>query len=186
MLRKLIIGAALLYGVLTAEAAEMYPPMYDAHYNFTSDAGLCKVRRTSDGKGKLREETEKSGSKMVKITDYCSMTVYSISDAMKLVMKKPLTETYEGDFTSEVARQKNARNLGVKTIDGLICQGWSYKQDGLAADVWVEKDKYFLVKSDSRSPGLISSLELTSFSEAAPPESLFAIPSNYQIIPLNR
>lgn len=186
VLSQVIIAAAILSGGLPTNAAEMYPPMYDAQYIFFTDAGICKVRRTSDGKGKLREETETASGRMVKVTDYCSKTVYSISDAIRLVMKRPLAEPYEGDFTPEVARTMNAKNLGVKTISGLICQGWSYKKNGVGAEVWVEKDKFFLVKSVSKSSESNSSMELKSFSNATPLESLFAFPANYAIVPVNR
>lgn len=156
----------------------MYPQRYDAHYVMTTGDSRVDVRCSSDGKGKLRSEVANSGlNRSITITDYVGGFVYRISTFPKMVLKSPLKEPYEGDFDDAAVKRKNAISLGRKSIKGRMCQGWSFKQDGVACEVWVDEKAKFLAHSESKDPRVISKMELLDANTDEQPESLFEVPS---------
>jgi hypothetical protein len=179
-----VISSAAMSVALASSAlgAEMYPKMYDASYVYKSPAGVCNIRMISDGNGKVREERDNGGLRSFSITDYPSKTIYSVSDAIRLIKKAPLKEAYEGPMNAELAKKRNAKYLGLKTIKGLTCNGWLFKQDGNEAEMWLEKSADFIVLSKSKVQDMTIEMELTSSSTATPAPELFALPSNYRTV----
>lgn len=145
-------------------------------------AGVCNIRMISDGNGKVEEERDNGGLRSFSITDYPSKTIYSVSDAIRLIKKAPLKEAYEGPMNAELAKKRNAKYLGLKTIKGLTCNGWLFKQDGNEAEMWLEKSADFIVLSKSKVQDMTIEMELTSSSTATPAPELFALPSNYRTV----
>jgi len=164
---------------------ELYPKVYDANYVCVSPAGKTEMRLTSDGKGKLRAESKAATYKVVSISDYPGKVCYSIMDAQKMITKMPLKQGYEGNMDAETAKKKNAKDLGVKSIDGRSCHGWSYKENGAESEVWVDNNAQVLVKSITKASGTTTTMQLTKISTAAPAAELFVIPSGYKVMSIN-
>ncbi|MFA6208907.1 MAG: DUF4412 domain-containing protein [Candidatus Obscuribacterales bacterium] len=164
---------------------ELYPKVYDANYVCVSPAGKTEMRLTSDGKGKLRSESKAATYKVVSISDYPGKVCYSIMDAQKMITKMPLKQGYEGNMDAETAKKKNAKDLGVKSIDGRSCHGWSYKENGAESEVWVDNNAQVLVKSITKASGTTTTMQLTKISTAAPAAELFVIPSGYKVMSIN-
>jgi len=161
-----------------SEAVQMFPQRYDARYIMTTDLSRVEVRTSSDGKGRLRSEVSNSGlNRSITLTDYVGGVVYRISTAPRMVLKTPLKEPYEGDFDDAAAKKKNAISLGRKSIKGRMCLGWTFKQDGVACEVWVDEKARFLAHSESKDPRVISKMELVDANTDEQPEALFEIPS---------
>ena len=189
VLASLALAVISLTAVTSAQAAdtknELYPKVYDANYICISPAGKTEMRMTSDGKGKLRTESKSSTYKVVSISDYPGKVCYSIMDAQKMITKMPLKQGYEGNMDTSTAKKKNAKDLGVKTIDGRSCHGWSYKENNVESEVWVDDNAQLLVKSTTKASGTVTSMQLTKASSAAPSADLFAIPSGYKVMSIN-
>ncbi len=164
---------------------ELYPKVYDANYVCVSPAGKTEMRLTSDGKGKLRSESKAATYKVVSISDYPGKVCYSIMEAQKMITKMPLKQGYEGNMDAETAKKKNAKDLGVKSIDGRSCHGWSYKENGVESEVWVDNSAQVLVKSTTKASGTTTTMQLTKISTAAPAAELFVIPSGYKVMSIN-
>lgn len=166
----------------SALGTEMYPKMYDASYIFRTPAGESQIRVISDGNGKVREERSKGSYRSFSVTDYPSKTIYTVSEAIRLIKKAPLQQFYEGPMDAEMAKKKNAKDLGVKNINGLSCHGWSYKIGETETEIWLEKMADFVVLSKSRMQNGNIEMVLTSSSKATPSPELFTIPSNYKVV----
>lgn len=189
VLASLALAVISLTNASAAQAAdkktEMYPKVYDANYVCVSAAGKTEMRLTSNGKGKLRSESKGPSFKVVSISDYPGKVCYSIMEAQKMITKMPLKQGYEGNMDAETAKKKNAKDLGVKSIDGRSCHGWSYKENGVESEVWVDDSAQILVKSTTKSSGTTTSMQLTKVSTAEPSADLFAIPSGYKVMSIN-
>lgn len=181
-----VISLASAAAVQAADKkAELYPKVYDANYECVSAAGKTEMRLTSDGKGKLRSESKGPSFKVVSISDYPGKICYSIMEAQKMITKMPLKQGYEGNMDAETAKKKNAKDLGVKDIDGRSCHGWSYKENGTESEVWVDNNAQILVKSTTKTAGTTTSMQLTKISTTAPAAELFVIPSGYKVMSIN-
>lgn len=181
-----VISTASATVVQAADSkAELYPKVYDANYVCVSPAGKTEMRLTSDGKGKLRSESKAATYKVVSISDYPGKVCYSIMEAQKMITKMPLKQGYEGNMDADTAKKKNAKDLGVKIIDGRSCHGWSYKENGVESEVWVDNSAQVLVKSITKASGTTTTMQLTKISTAAPAAELFAIPSGYKVTSIN-
>ncbi|CAN5472165.1 hypothetical protein BH11CYA1_BH11CYA1_48090 [soil metagenome] len=189
VLASLALAVISLTGTISAQAAdtksELYPKVYDANYICVSPAGKTEMRMTSDGKGKLRTESKTAAYKVVSISDYPGKVCYSIMEAQKMITKMPLKQGYEGNMDATTAKKKNAKDLGVKVIDGRSCHGWNYKDAGVDSEVWVDDSAQILVKSTTKASGTVTSMQLTKVSTAAPSADLFAIPSGYKVMSIN-
>lgn len=157
----------------------MFPQRYDARYIWTTGELPVEIRTSSDGKGRLRSEASNGGTnKSITLTDYIGRVVYRISTSPSMVFKTPLKEPYEGDFDDAAAKRKNATSLGRKTIKGRMCLGWTFKQDGVTCEVWVDEKARFLAHSESKDPRVISKMELVDANTDEQPEALFEVPSS--------
>ena len=134
-----VISSAAMSVALASSAlgAEMYQKMYDASYVYKSPAGVCNIRMISDGNGKVREERDNKNFRNFSITDYPGKTIYTVSELIKTIMKAPLKEAYEGPMNAELAKKRNAKYLGLKTIKGLTCHGWLFTQEGNETEMWL-------------------------------------------------
>jgi len=177
--KLLVLASLIAISAPSAEAKQMYPQRYDAHYIMTTEHLPVEIRTSSDGKGRLRSEVSNSGlNRSITLTDYVGGVVYRISTAPRMVFKTPLKEPYEGDFDDAAAKKKNAISLGRKSIKGRMCLGWAFKQDGVACEVWVDEKARFLAHSETKDPRVISKMELVDANTDEQPESLFEIPSS--------
>lgn len=158
---------------------QIYPEMYDVNYFFKTPSGESTVRVTSDGKGKVREEQCNGNLQTVTITDYKAKFVYTISETIKLVKRASLKTPYENP--SDIAKTKEAKDLGVKSIHGLTCQGWRYKEQGNETEIWLDKRAGFVVVSKSKIQNLEIEMVLKDLNKAEPKSELFNIP-NYRVI----
>lgn len=177
--KLLILASLIAISAPPAEAKQMFPQRYDARYIMTTSVSPVEIRTSSDGKGRLRSEVSNSGlNRSITLTDYVAGVVYRISTSPRMVFKTPLKEPYEGDFDDAAAKKKNALSLGRKSIKGRMCQGWTFKQDGMTCEVWVDEKARFLAHSESKDPRVISKMELVDANTDEQPASLFEIPSD--------
>jgi len=170
-----------IFSVSEAMGSQNYPEMYDANYSFRTPNGEITVRVTSDGKGKVREEKSSGPLQSVTITDYEAKVVYTISEATRLIKRAALKRPYESSFSSDRAKQKGADDLGTKTIDGLICQGWHYKENGSETEIWLDSAAGFIVTSKSKIQNMEIEMVLKNVNKTEPRTELFSIP-NYPIV----
>ncbi len=167
-------------GMSAAQAADQYPKVYDANYECQNGATKTSVRMTSDGKGKIRSESKAAAYKIVSIMDYPAKTTYAIMDAQKTVMKMPIKDAYVGSV-GEVLKTKKAKDLGMKNIAGRNCHGCSYTEKGTTIEMWIDEANQLLVKSNSKTGNIATSMTLVSANNNAPAPSLFAIPKDYKV-----
>jgi hypothetical protein len=83
---------------------------------------------------------------------------------------------------AEMAKKKNAKDLGVRNINGLTCHGWNYKKDETVTEIWLEELADFVVLSKSKMQNGNIEMVLTSSSKATPSPELFTIPNNYKVV----
>ncbi len=184
---KVLTAASLalfsFVSISSSQAAE-YPKVYDANYECQAGASKTSMRLTSDGKGKVRSESKTSAYKMVSILDYPAKTTYAIMDAQKSVMKMPLKDAYVGTVGEVLKTKKAAKDLGTKNIGGRLCRGCSYTEKGTDTEMWVDEANQLLVKSNSKTGNMSTSMTLISANTNAPAAALFDIPKNYKITAL--
>lgn len=179
---RFVLAATLMVLGLPAVAKQTFPKVYDATYGSKNAQGTQTLRLTSDGKGKLRSETQGSGYKMVNIIDYPGKVSYSIIDANRMVMKTPIKQDYEGEMTPEKAKAKNAKDLGYKDIDGHHCKGWQYTENKITSETWVDEKAGIMVKSKTTGANVDNEMTLKTYSAKEPPATLFAIPGDYKVM----
>ncbi len=154
---------------------------FDAVYNVTTPVGSSLVRMLSDGKGHLRTETQSGGQKIISISDFSNNTGFSILEAQKMVVKSKMTGDI-GVVDETSAKQKNAKSLGTKMIDGHLSQGWQYTSPQGTTDVWIGNDTHYLVRSESKTKSGNTLMTLKSFSKTTPGSNLFVVPSGYKVM----
>ena len=160
---RFVLAAAAMFISLPALAQQTFPKVYDATYETKNAQGTQNLRLTSDGKGKLR--TESQGA-----------------DANKMVMKSPLKISYDGELTPAKAKSKNAKDLGYKDIDGHHCKGWQYNESGMTIDSWVDEKAGIIVKSTTKGANVNNEMTLKTYSAKEAPATLFAIPGDYKVM----
>ncbi|MBK7749323.1 MAG: hypothetical protein IPP57_03340 [Candidatus Obscuribacter sp.] len=179
---RFVLAAAAMFISLPALAEQTFPKVYDATYETKNAQGTQNLRLTSDGKGKLRTESQGAGYKVVSIIDYPGKFSYSIIDANKMVMKSPLKISYDGELTPAKAKSKNAKDLGYKDIDGHHCKGWQYNESGMTIDSWVDEKAGIIVKSTTKGANVNNEMTLKTYSAKEAPATLFAIPGDYKVM----
>lgn len=180
---KSIVSATLALCATPAIAAN-YPKAYDAEYESKSPLiGTRTIRLTSDGKGKLRSESNSGTYKVVSITDYPAMISYGIMDAQKMIVKTTMKEPYS-DMTPEVVKAKKAQDLGVKNVAGHQAHGWKYTEKGVTMETWIDEKAGLAVKTITTTPDnkMNSEMTLTKYDAKQPAASLFVIPTGYRVM----
>lgn len=180
--RTLVLAVTALALGQASFAGQIYPKVYDATYDSKTPAGAAALRMTSDGKGKLRTESNSGGMKVVSIIDYPGKMSYSILETQKMVTKMPLKAEYEGEMNPELAKKKKATDLGTKEIAGHKAHGWKYTVPGGSTEVWMDEAAGIMVQSRTTASGYTTESTLKTFTTQAPSPALFAIPASYKVV----
>jgi hypothetical protein len=177
----LLVCAAFGATVCGAYAADLeYPKQaYDATYTQSGPQGSTTMRMMSDGKGHMRTETNAAGQKIVSISDYPNKVAYSIMETQKMVMKVPLKGGPQVHDT-ESAKKVNAKDLGIKVVNGHPSHGWEYTTEGGKVQTWVGEDTHCLVKSETTTSQGKISMDLKTYNAAAPGADMFQVPAGYK------
>lgn len=174
----LLVCAAYGATICGALAADIeYPKQaYDATYTSTGPTGSTTLRMCSDGKGHMRTETNAAGQKIVSISDYPAKMAYSIMEAQKMVMKVPLKAAPQVQ-DAESAKKANAKDLGIKVVNGHPSHGWEYTSSGGKVQTWIGEDTHCLVKSETTTSSGKMTMDLKTYNGATPAEAMFKVPS---------
>lgn len=177
----LLVCAAFGATVCGAYAADLeYPKQaYDATYTTTGPSGSSSLRMASDGKGHLRTESSSGGYKVISISDYPNKMAYSIMEAQKMVMKVPLKPTPNVQDAAS-AKKANAKDLGIKVVNGHPSHGWEYTTDGGKVQTWIGEDTHCLVKSETTTPQGKMTMDIKTYSGSAPGDDAFKVPAGYK------
>lgn len=176
----LLLSISLLSTFNMAQCQQLFPKMYDAFYTYELPGVKTNVRLSSNGKGKVREEVTSGSGKSVTITDYANKLEYTIIYRAGLIVKRPLTKSFEEPSEASMKR-KGGKYLGTKLIGGLQCQGWRFETPGSESEMWSEKNFSFIVLSKSKVQNKNYEMVLTKSSKEAPPSDLFELPSGMQM-----
>ena len=184
-----LLFALVSFSLLSLNSAalaggQLYPKLYDATYAVKTPTGVSSMRSISDGKGHLRTEVNVGPSKMVTIMDYPGKTTYTLMEAQKMVIKNPIAQEYEGDLTPELAKKKNAEDLGFKEVLGHNCHGWKLKLPNGVSEHWVDEKAGILVHSRTQAGNYITENNLKSVNMNQPKADLFVVPAGYK--PMNQ
>jgi hypothetical protein len=156
---------------------------FDATYTSTGPAGPSTVRMISDGKGHMRTESSANGQKFVSIMDYPGKQTITLMEAQKMAMKMPLKTTGQDVHDNETAKKMNAKSLGKKVVNGHPSSGWKYQVDGGATvEVWTGDDINYMTKQETITPQGKMTMDLKSWSSAAPGPDAFKIPPGYKMM----
>jgi hypothetical protein len=161
-----------------AFAADLeYPKQaYDATYASSGPMGSSTMRMSSDGKGHMRTESNAGGQKVVSISDYPNKMAYSIIESQKMVMKVPLKAGPQV-HDAESAKKANAKDLGIKVVNGHPSHGWEYTTDGGKVQTWVGEDTHCLVKSETTTAQGKMTMDLKTYNGTKPADDLFKVPT---------
>lgn len=169
----------------SAALAVDYPKkVFDATYEITSPAGATTMRMTSDGKGRMRTETNTAGNKCITIADYPGLASLTLLEAQKMAIKGKLSaESYQGSETADM-KKKGAKDLGNKVVVGHPSHGYEYNSAGkFLTQIWIGNDIDWFVQSTATLPNGKSVTTLKSFSSKAPDPALFSMtpPAGYKV-----
>ena len=176
-----LLAIAAVSSISTAAAEEYSKRPFDATYTSVTPSGSTTLRIASDGRGKYVTETTSQGQVIRSVVNYIDHTSFTVMPAQKMVIKGPF-KAMEGAFDPDMARKKNAKNLGVKVVEGHPAQGWLYTADGGTTEVWVGNDINQFVKSTTKSPSGNVTTTLKTFAARGPAPDVFAMPSGYQVM----
>ena len=166
-----------------AQASEPYPKCFDATYEASTSTGKSQMHIVSDGKGRMRTESNAGGFKVISITDYPNSVAYSVLEAQKMITKMHLKEGYSSNDPGEMLKKKGTKDLGTKMVEGHNCHGWLTTTQGSTQEIWVDTASNILVKSSTTSSGSTTSMILKNLKNGTPAAELFTVPaSGYKVM----
>jgi hypothetical protein len=182
----LIVACSLLGSA--ASSANISSKPYQASYQETSSVGGKAVRTyATDGKGHGRSEiTRDSGRKDVSLLDLPNHRITILRGDSKTAISMPLRDNDVGmlaQFGSEM--RAGGKPLGSKVIDGHPCHGRHYDLGETSEDLWTGDDIGVRVFSKVQSKFGTTESHLRSFSTQAPDPKVFAIPADYNQVPMS-
>jgi hypothetical protein len=155
MPKTLKIGCAVLlslFGARSALAEGTFPKPYDATYETKTGMGTMKMHIFSNGKGQTRTENlMPNGMATVNIVDLPNHTSSLLIEAQKMIIKGPIEEGQMTPMDETQAKQRQAKDLGAKLVNGHMSQGWSYKNGQATTEVWQDKETLATVKQITTS-----------------------------------
>lgn len=186
-LQILAFGAVVLaQGVWTssASAAGWSTQPYQAEYSQTSPSGQSEQKIAYDGQGHGRCEISGPKRRAVSILDLPNHKMTILMDDMNSAMVLPISDE-DVQKLAEFGTQFRAtgKPLGVKIIDGHLCEGTRYQLgSGAMQELWNGKDvggvRVYSKVSDPRFG--ITETRLKSYLSVAPAAQAFAIPAGYR------
>lgn len=165
-----------------ALASDPFPKAFDAVYESKTSMGKGEMHISSNGKGKLRTESNAGGYKVVSITDYPNNVAYSIIEAQKMVTKTHIKEGYSGVSPEDMLKKKDTKDLGTKLVEGHMCHGWLTKTKDSSTETWADSASNELVKSVTTAGGTTSTMILKSLKYSSPAAESFNIPTGYKVM----
>jgi hypothetical protein len=183
MVKTFIACIALTASVGAAyAAAELEGPkmVFDATYTTTGPTGSSTVRMISDGKGHMRTESSAGGQKFVSIMDYPAKEAITLIEATHMAMKSKLKAAGPDVHDADTAKKAGAKPLGAKVVNGHPSHGWETTTASGKSETWTGDDIHYLVKSETTTPQGKMTMELKSFSNAAPSADAFKVPAGYK------
>lgn len=181
-----LVAAFILLGS-AASSANISNKPYQASYEETSNVGGKAVRTyATDGKGHGRNEvTRDSGRKDISLLDLPNHKITILRGDSKSAISMPLRNddvAMLAQFGSDM--RSGGKPLGSKVIDGHPCHGMHYDLGETSEDLWTGDDIGVRVYSKVQSKFGTTESHLRSFSAQAPDPKVFAIPADYNQIPI--
>lgn len=151
---------------------------------------------------KTRLEQNMQGQKMVIVTDASSKVAYVLADMMggrKVASRFDLSKPPAGMeilalvAPSDIGRylQQSARPLGTETVDGRVTTVYETQfQDPVqnrtvTTKLWVWNERGVVVQQEFDRPGGKTVVQFTDFEFGPQPDTLFEVPSDYQIVDMS-
>ena len=184
--RLAVASAAMFLSVLPANALDFPKKAYDATYNYSAPTGTHTMRMVSDGKGKMRTETNTGGMKVVVITDYLKEKSTTLLENQKKYMVQSIAGQPGSVYDDTTAKKNKAESLGTKVVNGHPSKGWKYNVSGSNTEVWIGNDTQCVVQSVTDSKVGKMTMKLTSYKAGAPAAAAFEIPSGYTELSMGR
>jgi hypothetical protein len=191
-LATIIFGLAfciLCHCVILAPSAlaQEFPKFsFDVTYEVDGPFGKGSLRQASDGKGHfLHETTAANGKRDICLLDLANKKMTVLVPKEGVAIPTTMTERRSSlIYDEERAKQKGAKPIGAKNIDGHPCHGWEINSAGNTENIWIGDDTKYLVRSESSNKVCKVVMTLKKWSNKSPAASSFEVPNNYKITKL--
>jgi len=138
---------------------------------------------------KIRMEFAQGGNSVVMIGNPEQKTAYMVIPSEKQAMKLPYEQF---DVQKGLARDPGALSkeafsgqpAGTETVDGKICDVYTYSGPLGSSKVWIWKEKGFPLKAEVSGSGQKISIEYRNVQVGGLPDSLFELPPDMQVLDL--